>query len=79
MNVTSEQILYNAVDIKTHQRKKNLKQLLDMMRPGKSYRPYQFKDLPVKESTIWRYLNQLEDDGHIKRHIMDGRLIFIKP
>lgn len=79
MNVTSEQVLYNAVDIKTQQRKKNLKLLLEMMRPGKSYRPYQFKDLPVKESTIWSYLRQLEDEGHIKRHIMDGHLIFIKP
>ncbi len=78
MNVTSEQVL-SIVDIKYRNKRKNKKKLLEMMRPGKSYRPYQFKDLPVCEATIWRYFNQLEDEGHIERHIIDGHLIFIKP
>jgi hypothetical protein len=78
MNVTTAQVL-DIVDIKIQQKKKNLQKMLDIIRPGKSYRPHQFKDLPVCEQTVWIYLKELEDDGKIQRHVIDGLVVFIQP
>jgi DNA-binding HxlR family transcriptional regulator len=52
--------------------------LYDQIKPGKKYRPADFKSLlnVVSEYTIWGYLNNLEDRGFIKRDIVNGRILF---
>ena len=76
MNVTSDQILLK--DVPGPGRANRVNALLEAMRIGKEYRPCQFVNMPVQEQTLWKYFNQLEDDGKLKRKYRDGHLFFVR-
>lgn len=63
----------NAIRSEPEPKPKRRYQLLNIMRVGKPYRPYKFKDLMgIEPPTIAAYLNQLDDEGLVKRELKNG-------
>lgn len=52
---------------------------LSIMKIGKPYRPNQFKDLPISEYMISKYLNELDDEGFVDRVVTsEGRITWTR-
>jgi len=68
MNVTTDDIIPYAGRKDQPKRFK----LLSIMRIGKRYRPYQFKNNKISPQRIAVHLNRLHDEGYIDRILENG-------
>lgn len=49
--------------------------ILNAMKVGRRYRPYQFKSQMIKDSTIAKHLNRLHDEGFVNR-VLEGSFLY---
>lgn len=59
-------------------KRENMEKIARKMKMGFSYRPCDFNIKNVSEQTVWAYLNEMEDQGYIRREIVNGKVLFFK-